>query len=188
MSLDGFVTHPVDGVEHLFGWYEDGDVETRTPGAGGPDAFRTSAASAGYLREMMASLGAIVSGRRLFDVAGGWGGSHPLGVPVVVVSHSVPDGWPRDGAPFTFVDDVATAVEQASAIADDGIVGVGGANVAQQCLDLGLLDEVRVNLVPVMLGEGVRFFEHFARTPIFFETPRVIEGDGVTHLSYRYAR
>jgi RibD C-terminal domain len=76
-------------------------------------------------------------------------------------------------------------VEQAKAAAGDGSVGVGGANVAQQCLDARLLDEVRVNLVPVLLGSGIRFFDNLSNTPVALEGPRVIEGKGVTHLIFR---
>jgi dihydrofolate reductase len=92
----------------------------------------------------------------------------------------------RHDAPFTFVTEgVESAVAQAEALAGDGIVGVGGADIAQQCLGAGLLDEVRVNLVPVLLGRGIRFFDNIADGPVPLESPRVIEGTGVTHLYYR---
>ena len=144
MSLDGFVADRSDGVEHLFGWYFNGEVEVPTPGS--PMTFRTSAASASYLR---------------------WGGINPMGVPVFVVTHRVPEGRPREDAPLTFVTDgVESAVAQAKALAgDDGIVAVASPNVSQQCLDAGLLDEVRVNLVPVLLGEGIRYFDKLTRAP-----------------------
>jgi dihydrofolate reductase len=185
MSLDGFVADPSDQVGPLFDWYQNGDVEVPTAV---PDrwTFRTSEASARYLRESMERTGALVTGRRLFDVAGGWGGTHPWGVPVFVVTHSVPEGWPREDAPFTFVTDgVERAVEQAKATAGDGWVGVAGPNVAQQCLNAGLLDEVHVDLVPVLLGRGVRFFDNLSNVPVALEGPTVIEGTGVTHLCYR---
>jgi dihydrofolate reductase len=134
---------------------------------------------------MLGSIGAVVSGRRMFDITGGWSGRHPLGVPVVVVTHSVPDGWPRDDAPFTFVTDgVESAVAEAESIAGDRVVGVGGADIAQQCLDAGLLDEVHVNLAPVLLGEGIRFFDKLSNAPIELDGPKVIEGTGVIHLYY----
>jgi dihydrofolate reductase len=184
MSLDGFVADPSDGVEQLFGWYGSGDVAVPTPGS--EITFQTSEASAGHLRELLDGIGAIISGRRMFDVADGWGGSHPLGAPVFVVTHNVPPGWPRDDAPFTFVTDgIESAVAQAKTTAGDGLVGVGGADIAQQCLNAGLLDEVRVNLVPVLLGEGIRFFDNLAGAPIELGGPKVLEGTGVTHLYYR---
>ncbi len=105
-------------------------------------------------------MGALISGRRLFDITGGWNGNHPMGVPVFVVSHAVPDGWPRRDARFTFVTDgVESAVARAKATAGARAVAVASANVAQQCLKAGLIDEIRVDLVPVLLGEGIRFFD-----------------------------
>jgi len=104
MSLDGYVAGPDEQVEALHGWYGGGEVET--PAATGGFAFRTSPASAQVLREALAHTGALITGRRNFDIAGGWGGSHPLGVPVFVVTHSTPDGWPRDNVPFTFLPGV----------------------------------------------------------------------------------
>jgi dihydrofolate reductase len=187
MSLDGFVADPSDQVGPLFDWYGNGEVEV--PSAN-PErwAFRTSEASARYLRDSLERVGALVAGRRLFDI-GGWGDhGHPFGVPVFVVTHSVPEGWPREDAPvpFTFVTDgVERAVEQAKATVGDGVVGVAGPNVAQQCLNAGLLDEVRVDLVPVLLGQGIRYFDNLSDAPVALEGPRVIQGTGVTHLIYR---
>ena len=188
MSLDGFVADPADQVGPLFDWYGNGEVEVPTAN---PErwTFRTSQASARYLRETMARTGALVAGRRLFDI-GGWGEvGHPWGVvPVFVVTRSIPQGWPREDAPLpvTFVTDgVESAVEQAKATAGAGWVGVAGPNVVQQCLNAGLLDEVRVNLVPVLLGEGIRYFDNLSNAPVALEGPSVIEGTGVTHLIYR---
>jgi dihydrofolate reductase len=184
MSLDGFIADPSDGVEHLFGWYFNGDVEI--PTAMPQLTFRTSAASAAYLRESFASIGALIAGRRLFDVAGGWGGRHPADVPVFVVTHSIPEGWPRDDAPFTFVTGgIESAVAQAKATAGDKMVAVASPTVVQQCLDAGLLDEISVDLIPVLLGKGIRFFDNLANTPVKLGDPRVVEGTGVTHLRYQ---
>lgn len=185
MSLDGFIADRSDGVEHLFGWFDNGDVPV--PTADPRWTFHTSEASAAHLRNMLSKVGALICGRRLFDVAQGWGGHHPTGVPVFVVTHTVPDGWPREDAPFTFVTDgVASAVAKAKDVAgDDRIVAVASANIAQQCLNAGLLDGISVSLVPVMLGEGIRFFDHLSGAPVELENPRVIEGTGVTHLYYQ---
>jgi dihydrofolate reductase len=190
MSLDGFVADPADQVGPLFDWYANGEVEVPTAV---PErwTFRTSEASAGYLHESMGRIGALVAGRRLFDI-GRWGEhGHPYGVPVFVVTHDVPQGWPREDAPLpiTFVTDgVEHAVAQAKATAGEGWVGVAGPNIAQQCLDAGLLDEVRINLVPVLLGKGIRYFDKLSNAPFALEDPRVIQGTGVTHLIYRVAR
>lgn len=183
MSLDGFIADPSDGVEHIFGWYGNGPVTVDMPG--NSMRVQVSEASAGHLRDGFANIGALVIGRRTFDIAGGWGGAHPYNAPVFVVTHTVPEGWPRDDVPFTFVTDgIRSAVTQAKAVAGDKVVGVGAADLAQQCLNAGLLDEIVVNLVPVLLGEGIRFFDNLANAPVQLEGPRIIEGTGVTHLYY----
>ncbi|SCG63856.1 dihydrofolate reductase family protein [Micromonospora coxensis] len=184
MSLDGYIAGPGEsGFDLLFRWYGNGDVVRPTAQ---PDrTFRTSAASARHLRTLD-DTGALVVGRRLFDLTDGWGGMHPIGRPVVVVTHHVPDGWPRQGRWFTFVTDgVESAVAQARELAGDRWVGVNGGSISRQCLDLGLLDEIRVNLVPVLLGGGVPFFDRLAKAPVELTGPTVIEGDEVTHLYYR---
>ncbi len=181
MSLDGFIADPSDEVGPLFAWYGNGDVAVPMPDPRW--TVRTSEASARHLRDGFTRIGALVAGRRWFDVARGWDGNHPMGVPVFVVTHTAPDGWPRDDAPFTFVTDgIDSAVAQAKAAAGEKLVGVAGANIAQQCLNAGLLDEIVVNLVPVLLGEGIRFFDNLKGTPVELKGPRVIEGTGVTHL------
>lgn len=186
MSLDGYIAGPGEtGFEHLFKWYGNGDVVVPTTH---PEmTFRTTAASAEHLRKLTDMTGALVVGRRLFDSTDAWGGNHPLGKPVVVVTHSVPEGWPRDDAPFTFVTDgIERAIEQAKALAGDKIVGVNGGTIAQQCLDAGLLDEIWVDLVPVLLGGGTPFFDQLKRVPVELEGPdSVVEGSDVTHLRYR---
>jgi dihydrofolate reductase len=190
MSLDGFIADPSDQVGPLFEWYGNGEVEVPTAF---PDrwTFRTSHASAPYLRESLARTKALVAGRRLFEV-GRWGeDGQPFGAPVFVVTHAAPAGWPRRDAPVpvTFVTDgVESAVRQAKAAAGGDWVGVGGSDVARQCLAAGLLDEVRINLVPVMLGAGIRYFDAVPNPPLALEDPVVIEGVRVTHLRYRVRR
>lgn len=188
MSLDGFIADPTDEVGPLFDWYGNGDVEVEFPN--GRMTVKVSEASAQHLRDGFANVGALITGRRLFDYTQGWGGSHPMGVPVVVLSHSVPDGWPRDDAPFTFVTDgLESAVEEAKELAGDKMVGVAGPNVIQQVLNAGLMDEFVINLVPVLLGEGIPFFANLKEAPVMLEGPtKVIEGDRVTHLYYKVAK
>ncbi|MEU0271480.1 dihydrofolate reductase family protein [Streptomyces sp. NPDC006307] len=187
MSLDGFISGPDEtGFDKLFAWYGNGDVtvETADPGM----ILRMTEVSATHWRRLVRETGALVVGRKLFDLTGGWGGNHPMGVPVVVVTHSVPDGWPREGAPFHFVTDgVEPAVALARELAGDGRhVGVNGGTIAQQCLDAGLLDEVGVDLVPVLLGGGTPFFTDLKSAPYELEGPlSIAEGKGVTHLRYR---
>jgi dihydrofolate reductase len=184
MSLDGFIADPSGEVGPLFAWYGNGDIAVPMPDPRW--TVRTSEPSARHLRDGFARIGALVVGRRAFDVAHGWDGHHPMGVPVFVVSHTIPDGWPREDAPFTFVTSgIDSALAQATAAAGDKVVGVTGASIAQHCLQAGLLDEIVVNLVPVLLGEGIPLFSNLTRTPIKLEGPRIIEGTGVTHLHYR---
>src|SRR5262249_7569447 len=145
------------GFDHLFRWYGNGDVET--PTANPEMTFRTSAASAEHLRQFTANTGALVVGRRLYDITNGWGGRHPLDKPVVVLTHRLPADRPQEDENFVFVTEgIEAAVETAKALAAGRWVGVNGGTIARQCLDAGLLDEVHVDLVPVILGGGTPFF------------------------------
>jgi dihydrofolate reductase len=186
MSLDGFVADTNDRTDHLFGWMFSGEVETRTAV---PDlTFRTSEASASMLRDAFENVGALLEGRRNFDLTNGWGGTHPMGVPAFVVTHEAPEDWPHgDGVRFV-TDGLESAVAQARAAAGDKIVGVATPNLTQQLLEAGLLDEIHINLVPVLLGAGVPFFANLSSAPIQLEGPDVLEGTGVTHLTYRVKR
>ena len=186
-SLDGFIARPNGDVGPLFDWYFGGDTEYVVPG--GNITLKVSQQSADLLEESYESMGTLVVGRRHFDHARGWGGGHPMDVPVFVVTHTVPQEWVYEGSPFTFVTDgVASAVEQAREVAGDKNVGVGGADVAQQCIEAGLIDEVGIDLVPVLLGEGVRFFRSLETGFIRLERTRVVEGPGVTHLRFRVVK
>jgi dihydrofolate reductase len=174
MSLDGYVENAAGGVDEVFAWY--GTVDP-------------ASASGEYVRRAQAGIGALLCGRRLFDLAQGWGGRHPVGVPVFVVTHQAPTDWAHPEAPFTFVTDgLASAVQQARAAAGDRDVAVASPDVVRQCLDLGLLDAVAVDLVPVLLGAGKPFFPDLGRTPVLLDGPTVVEGAGVTHLHYRVRR
>jgi dihydrofolate reductase len=125
----------------------------------------------------------------MFDVSGAWGGKHPMDVPVVVLTHIVPQEWVYEGSPFTFVTEgIEQAVEHAQAIAGDKTVGVGGADVTRQCLKAGLLDEIGIDLVPVLLGSGVRLFEHLGIEPVELERTSVTEAPGVTHIRFRVVK
>jgi dihydrofolate reductase len=186
MSLDGYVSGPAEtGFDYLFRWYGHGDVEV--PTSQSDRTFRTSAASAEHIRNIVDTVGVLVVGRRLFDLTSGWGGNHPFGVPVVVVTHTVPEGWPRQDAPFTFVTEgIESAIERSKALAGDKAVGVNGGTIARQCLNAGLLDEIWVELVPVLLGGGTPFFDQLKGAPVELEGPTsVVEGIDVTHLRYR---
>ncbi len=183
MSLDGFVARPDDGIDEVFSWMSGGDVtvESENPEIG----YEVDEASAEELRG--SNVKALVIGRRTFDLAKGWGGTHPVGVPVWIPTHNPPSGW--DDAPFTFVTTgVEDAVRQACEHAGDGIVGVAGASTVSQALDAGVLDAVRVSLVPYLIGEGVPYFSGLADIPVKLSQPNVLVGQGVTHLYYEVER
>jgi dihydrofolate reductase len=152
--------------------------------------FRISAASAAYLDEAWANAGVGVIGRRLFDMTNGWDGRPPVGDAVVVVTHRPPDDWDFPDAPFRFVTDgVPAAVALAKELAGDKDVAVNPGSIAGQAFAAGLVDEVLVDLVPVLLGDGVRYFGDYAGTsPLLLENPEVVQGDRVTHLRYRVRR
>ena len=112
-----------------------------------------------------------------------------MGVPTFVVTHTVSQEWVYEGSPFTFVtDSVQSAVEQAKEVAGDKDVAVGAASIVQQCIRAGVLDEIHIDLVPVLLGNGIRLFDHLGTGPIELESPRVTEAPGVTHLTFRVVK
>jgi len=183
MSLDGYIADESDRVGPLFEWYGNGDVEVT--GADPDRVFRVSLVSADYLSKTWPTIGAEVIGRRLFDLTNGWHGRPPVGGAVFVVTHQAPTDWPFPDAPFTFVTDgVESAIAQAKAFAGDKNVSVAAGDIGGQALEAGLVDEVQVDLVPVVFGSGVRFFGAFAKAPQLRENPTVVQGDRVTHLQY----
>jgi dihydrofolate reductase len=188
MSLDGFVAGPNaapdnglgDGGERLHEWIfagaptEHGGVPGRPPGVNGQ-----------VMDEAMAT-GAVVAGRGTFEPAGGWGGDHHDGVPIFILSRHPEEEkarWPL----VTYMSDVEVAIVAAKAAAGEKDVLVHGAGTAQLALRAGVLDELQIHLIPVLLGEGRRLFEHLGSDQIELEPVRVREGEGVTHLRYRVA-
>lgn len=183
VSLDGFVESPTDGVNRLFRWYFSGDTEVPFSD---DLTFRVSAASAALFRATWPTVGADITGRRNFDVANAWSGKPPLGVPCVVVTHRIPPEWVYAGSPFTFVTGgIENAVATAKRLAGDKHVAISTPSIMQQCLKAGLLDEISLDLVPVLLGSGTRLFDNLQDTSINLEPLGVIEGSGVTHLRFR---
>src|SRR3954447_5385167 len=185
MSLDGFVADANDGVAEVFDWYFSGDVEVPMPIPRPDFSFRMSPPSAEHVRNVISETGAFLTGRRTFEVADGWDGLHAWDVPAFVVTHEVPDGWPRSGSTVQFVTDgIESAVARAKSAAEPKSVLVHGAQTIQQILNAGLLDEIHVDVAAVLLGGGVRLFEHLAKTPVILGNPTVVAGVGVTHLRY----
>lgn len=184
MSLDGYVADRDDGVDEVFDWYfNSGNVEIHTGGAD-PMTFKVSDSSAEHIRGLTSELGAVLTGRRTFEVAHGWGGNHAWG-PAFVLTHRIPAGWPRPNSTVHFVTDgIESAVRQAKAAAAGKSVGVHGADTIQQLLNAGLLDEISVDIAAVLLGSGVRLFDHLSGTPVVLGNPKVVAGVGVTHLRY----
>lgn len=191
MSIDGYVAKQDNTIGRLFDWLQNGEVAMPTPAE--DFTVHLSPPSAEHWQRWVSSLGALVCGRTLFEVTEGWQGRHTLDVPVVVVTHQVPEEWVEEhpDAPFTFVTDgVEAAVGQAREIAGDRVVAVTGGTIARQCLELGLLDDVAVDLVPVVMGEGNRpFFGRLSSEDVMLGNPTVcVPGDRVTHLVFPVTR
>jgi dihydrofolate reductase len=184
MSLDGFITGPDDkvgqglgagGGERLHEWLRE---RTDTfPPAAGPEGE-----SATVYDEQLAT-GAVVVGRRTYDLAGQWE-DHHAGVPMFVPTRGEPPE-PASELVHYVTDGVESAMRQAKEAAGDANVMVHGADLAQSLLRAGLLDELEIHLVPVLLGEGRRLFEHLGGEHVELDLVRVLDAPGVTHLHYR---
>ncbi|MDX6281523.1 MAG: hypothetical protein QOH03_2594 [Kribbellaceae bacterium] len=183
VSMDGFIADSSDDVGPLFDWYNNGPVEIYGTDKGRP--FHVSQASADYMLETWPNIGATMMGRRLFDLTNGWGGVPAVGDHVYVVTHEPPTDWPFPDAPFTFVDNLEDAIAQAKVFCGDRHIALPGGTLTGQALEAGLVDELVLNVAPVVFGTGIRFFGDYAGRQQLFNNPRVIEGDGVTHLHYR---
>ena len=188
MSLDGYISGPDEtGFEHLFQWYGNGDIEV--PTADPNMTLQMTQVNADHWHRTLELTGAIVVGRKLFDYTSGWGGRHPIDKPVVVLTNrDAPEGF--EDKPFTFVGEgIERAIEVARELAGDKGVGLNGGSIASQALDAGLLDEIWVDLVPVLLGAGTPFFSALGKVPVALEGPLdVTEGTNVTHMRYRVRR
>jgi dihydrofolate reductase len=189
VSVDGYVAGPNDSIPHplgeggeaLFEWYFNGDTPSRyTPG------LKMSKLSADFFDAGVAPVAAVLTGRRTYDISNGWGGDSPVpGTALFILTHQAPAELPRTSVPHTFVTDgIQSAVDQAKAVAGEGTVSLAGSQAVQQCLQAGLLDQFWISVVPVLLGGGVRLFDHIGRS-IRLEPMDVVQAPGVTHLGYR---
>jgi dihydrofolate reductase len=187
MSLDGYIADPNDQVGELFDWYQAGDVAVEHANEE-LDDFKVDEASAEVLGELLGTAGALIAGRRLFDIAQGWNDSHPTGAKVVVVTHEPPpdaaERWPKT----TFVGGVEEAVAKAKALAGEQDVTIASASVIQQALDLGLVDEIAVSLVPVLFGEGKSYFGDRKDGHLMLEDPDVVKGRRAVHMRFKVRR
>jgi dihydrofolate reductase len=180
VSVDGYIADQNDDVGLLFEWYSNGDV-LLTEDSG----LKISQTSAEYVRPMWDSIGSMVIGRHLFDLTNGWEGRPPAGEHVVVVSHRPkPEAWHPE-ASYHFADDVAAAIGKAKELAGDGIVAVAAGNVGGQALALGLVDEVAMDVVPVVFGSGKPYFGPVAGQHLLEDPHTVLQGDRVLHLRYK---
>jgi dihydrofolate reductase len=183
VSVDGYIADQDDQVGPLFDWYSNGDTALTEGGE-----LKVSQASAEYVRPMWDRIGSMVIGRHLFDMTNGWEGAPPAGEHVVVVSHRPkPDGWHPE-ASYHFIGDVAQAIAAAKELAGERTVAVAAGNVGGQALALGLVDEVAMDVVPVVFGTGKRYFGPVDGQHLLEGPDVVIRGDRVLHLHYRVRR
>jgi dihydrofolate reductase len=187
MSLDGFVAQPDDNPAELFDWYWNGNVVV--PSAQEGMTFSVDAASAPMLQELTSGCGALIAGRRLFDQTDGWGDNHPAGAPVVVVTHRPPPESAAQRFPrTTFTGSVEEAIATAKELADDRFVTIASANIIQQALNLGLVDELCISQVPVLFGTGIRYFGELVGGHVMLDDPLVVQGTRALHLRYPVRR
>ncbi|MDV8000177.1 dihydrofolate reductase family protein [Rhodococcus sp. IEGM 1408] len=184
VSVDGFIADEEDQPGPLFEWLTSGDVPLDESGV-----LRVSQASYDYTRQYWDQVGVTIVGRHVFDLTDGWDGKPPSGVDhMVVVTHRPrPEGWDAE-APFRFVDSVEAAVSSARELAGDRIVEVAAGDVGGQVLAAGLVDEVRMDVVPVVLGSGKRYFGSVHAQRLLQDPDEVIQGNRVLHLRYRVRR
>jgi dihydrofolate reductase len=184
VSLDGFIADERDEPGPLFEWLVSGDVPLDES-----IGLKVSQASYDYTRAYWDQIGATIVGRHVFDMTDGWDGIPPGGVEhVCVVTHrGRPEGW-RPEAPFSFVDGIAAAMARAQELAGDRIVEVAAGDVGGQVLAAGLVDEVRMDVVPVVFGSGKRFFGSVDARHLLEDPDEVIQGNRVLHLRCRVRR
>jgi dihydrofolate reductase len=178
VSLDGFMARPDGRAGRLRPWLFGSDEA-------GP--LEVSDESRQVFDELVARIGATVVGRNTYDAAGGWGGQLPFDWPFFVVTHRPPAN--ADELPFVFVTEgLERAIELAKEAAGGNDVSVVGGDLTRQALAAGLLDELHIDLVPVLFGEGVRFLDDFEGGPVRLERIRLVEAPATAHVSFRVVR
>jgi dihydrofolate reductase len=188
MSLDGFITGPNegpdnglgDGGERLHEWVFEGSGDHPKQAVRGLGGVNRQ-----IVDEFM-STGAVIAGRGTFEAAGGWGGDHHDGVPIYILSRNPAPAWAAEWPTVHYVSDLGAAVRDAKHAAGDKNVMVHGSGITQRAIPAGLLDELEIHLIPVLMGDGRRLFDHLGIEQRQLERVRVLEGEGgVTHLRYR---
>jgi dihydrofolate reductase len=184
-SLDNFIADDHDEVGPLFDWYFNGDL----PIVEHQDLpFRVSATSQAYVRPFWSSIRATIQGRHLFDLTNGWEARPPAGEHLIIVSHRPkPDGWHPE-ADVPFFDDISAAVAEARRRAGDGVVALCAGDVGGQALALGLVDQVAIDVVPVVFGSGKRYFGSVDGQLLLDDPEVVIQGSRVLHLRFPVRR
>lgn len=189
VSVDGYIAYPDDTVGPLFDWYFNGDTELSARPSGW--TFHVSRRSADYVQPFWDAIKVTVIGRHLFDTTNGWDGKPAAGDELVVVTHRpLPDKWLAEhpDAPFHTADSVEAGIALAKKLAGEGLVCVTAGDLGGQVFSAGLVDEVAMDIVPVVLGEGVRFYGSHAGTVLLDDPDQVIQGDRVLHLHYTVKR
>nr|WP_245348582.1 dihydrofolate reductase family protein [Paeniglutamicibacter psychrophenolicus] len=184
VSVDGFIADEKDDPGELFDWLVGGDVPLDDSGV-----LKVSQVSYAYTRTYWDQIGVTIAGRRVFDLTDGWDGKPPAGVEnVVVVTHRPPpEGWDPE-APFHFVEGIEAAVAKAQELAGGRIVEVAAGDVGGQVLAAGLVDEVRMDVAPVVFGSGKRFFGSVHAQQLLEDPDAVIQGNRVLHLRFPVRR
>ncbi|UTR13229.1 dihydrofolate reductase family protein [Salipaludibacillus sp. LMS25] len=191
MSLDGFIAGVNDSQKEPLGgggaalqhWLFNGQLESRHS-----SFFKMNPISREVFDKSVDATGAILTGRRTYNVVGGWGGNHPAGVPVVILTHQPPEAAPEGDTPISFVTDgIESAVRKAKARAEGKNVGVAGARIVQQCLRAGLVDELHIHHIPILLGKGIRLFTSLSERIPLTVKETISDGD-VTHILYSVER
>ncbi|MCW0214777.1 MAG: dihydrofolate reductase family protein [Pseudonocardia sp.] len=185
VSVDGFIAYPDGTVEPLFDWYGNGDTELSATASGW--TFSVSRASAEHVQPFWDAITVTVIGRHLFDTTNGWDGNPAAGEALVVVTHRpLPEEWLADhpAAPFHTAGSVEAGITLAEELAGDGLVCVTAGDVGGQAFTAGLVDEIAMDVAPVVLGEGVRFFGNHTGTVLLDDPDQVVRGDRVLHLHY----
>lgn len=184
VSVDGFIADGDDQPGALFDWLVSGDTALDDGGV-----LKVSRASHDYVRRYWDEIGVTIVGRHVFDLTDGWEGVPPSGVEhVVVVTHrGRPEGWYPD-APFHFADGIEAAVATARELAGDRVVEVAAGDVGGQVFAAGLVDEVRMDVAPVVFGSGKRYFGRLDVQQLLDDPEAVLQGDRVLHLCYQVRR